>query len=151
MRWESQFGDPFTYHLAGPDAERTAFWFNLTTGIKQDEKKRSNPSGNPVAGQYQTANYAYWGPVFGPSFWFPDAHDLYVAPNLESGWASQFGYGDYFASADIVSGQAVTSFNVDSLEVFTIAAGDPVPEPATLMLLGSGVAGLVAHRRRTTR
>ena len=52
------------------DAERTAFLFNLTTGVKLDERLTRNRCStdaptDPDCGSYQTANNPNWGPSFG--------------------------------------------------------------------------------------
>ena len=41
----------------------------------------------------------------------------------------------------------LTSFSLDLLD--TVGGGEPVPEPATLFLFGTGVAGLIAARRKS--
>lgn len=48
-------------------------------------------------------------------------------------------------SLDFAMGAAAKIYNID------IASSDPVPEPSTLLLLGAGLAGLFAMRRKQNR
>jgi len=146
--WQSSGG----YHFGATDAERTAFIYNLTTGVMQTQRLTTDPSG-PGYGGSQTFNLSIYGPIFGVS-------DLHVTSNLTTGFATQYAYGSAGACAwgnENIVGQTThtpncftatsSNFAVGALEVYTFAPAQ-APEPAVIGLLGMGLAGLAIRRRR---
>ncbi|MEO8027947.1 MAG: PEP_CTERM-anchored TLD domain-containing protein [Bryobacteraceae bacterium] len=130
------------YNITIPDAERTAFIFNLSTAVK--EAQVLGPS-NSNAGQYQTVNGNAYGPVFGLGY------DLGVADgSLTSGDALTYSYGAGYNTPNIF-GVAFTrtQFSVVRIETYTIS-DVATPEPATFGLCGLALAiGAALTRKRS--
>lgn len=139
LSWESSGG----YHLTGSN-EYDAFIFDLTFNKIVHQSN-----------QYQTYNWGNYGPTFG------GGHDLlvYAANENNPNWGSysySHSYQDLDNDGDADLGYGYTNgfygvggyFPVANLEVFTISAGEPVPEPATMLLLGSGLAGIAGFRKK---
>lgn len=144
------------YNRTPLDADRRAFIYNLTNSVMLAQRL-STVSGDP--GQTQTFNAGNFGPSFG------GGSDLYVDSQLASGTALQHSYGnaggcfnrgaDIFGVVRVDSNCVVTvpgssGFTVQALEVYTFAptSGVPVPEPTSMLLVGTGLAGMIASRRR---
>ncbi len=62
-----------------------------------------------------------------------------------NGW-EQGGWGEVVISAFNIPGAGVNNFHIRSVGLE--AGTSPVPEPATMMLFGTGLAGLIATRKR---
>jgi hypothetical protein len=128
--WNSVSG----YNITSNAADRTAFIFNLTTGLVQGQKL-VNP------GEYQTYNQSTAGPTFG------SGHDLYSHSSLNTGYV----YGHSYGSTNLIS-TGITQVQYRGLEVFTISVDTSadVPEPgAWALLAGTGaLGGLMVLRRR---
>lgn len=150
-----------TFNVASTDAERAAFIFNLTTGVRQGERLTSDPF-DPSIGEFQTFNSADYGPYFGAG------PDLFVGPEgnvigapLNLGIAFQGSYGSGAPCGGLgginilgicstlpAPGQDLPGqFVVGAMEVYTTAPA-PVPEPTSLVLMTTGFAGLIGTRCR---
>lgn len=112
----------------------------------------------------QTFNNPVIGPTFGGGF------DLFVDEILLTGYSLQHTYGDpgscssfgganIFGIADAACNtpHQTTQFRIGELEVYGVApqteneAPPEVPEPASLILLGTGLVCLVRCRQRKCR
>lgn len=146
-----------SYHITSDDADRTAFIFNLTTGIKLDQCRTTSDitCGYDTFdyGTSQTFNYLNYGPTFGAG------HDLRVDADLSGGYNYATSYG--LSGGDVGHGHtslldnnngSIYWVSVGALESFTIAASVPpggdVPIPATVPLIALGLAGLGWTRRK---
>ena len=138
LSWSSDGG----WNFSPLDVDRTAFVFNLTQGLKFDQRKDADRTNRGV---HQTYNFGDYGPPFGAGF------DLVLdAFELNSGRSALYSYG-----GDEYQGRNLASYPDDhsylqngQVEIFTISA---VPEPETwaLMLAGLGALGVAARRRYT--
>ena len=147
------------YNLTINDVDRTAFIFNLSTGILQRQCLTSDPlsCGTDFAdrGAFQTLNNIDFGPAFGSGY------DLYVNSSLNDGFSYNWSYG---AGGGALAGDGIANgldpdpnqyewVSVGALETFSIATDTeeqptPMPEPGILALFGLGLAGLGMARRR---
>ena len=136
------------------DVDRTAFIFNLTTGVLQRQCLTTDPlicgADANDTGFLQTVNNSSLGPYFGAGA------DLRVDFDLNDGYS-------WNSSYDINGGQvgqgALNGIDPDpsthewvsvgALETFTISADTtPMPAPGMLAIFGLGLAGLGYARRK---
>ena len=132
-------------HITASDADRTAFLFNLTELTKLDQQLNNDPNG--AYGSVQTFNSANIGPTFG------GGNDILVDDKLNFIYNYNYSYGP-----DLVGALGITGLSFSEslglgawntrMEVFTIGPSSPVPIPGAVWLLGSGLAGLAAARRK---
>ncbi|MES2260799.1 MAG: PEP_CTERM-anchored TLD domain-containing protein [Pseudomonadota bacterium] len=142
--WSSKGG----FNMTLPEAERTAFIFNLTSGRKFTQLP--DLAEGEDFGSFQTLNDAGFGPTFGAGF------DLAVPGNLGTGGTSailSYSAPDHSQNTftSILDGSAyqfTPNVSFGALEVYTISA---VPEPATWMMGLAGLGMLAMLRRRKGR
>ncbi len=92
---------------------------------------------------------------------FGAGHDLFAKamggdPTVWSGHAYASSYrdsnNDGAADVDVGYGNGLYGisglFTISKFEVFSVASGESVPEPTTILLLGSGLLGLAGFRRK---
>jgi hypothetical protein len=126
MNWKSA---PVGWSLTPNAVDRTGFIFNLNTTSKFAQRT------DTAAGQYLAYNDPTYGPTFGES-------DIYLAADMTFGLATEASYGA--APTNVFGNAGTTVFQAGHVEVFTVS---PVPEPASLFVLGAGAIVLVRRRR----
>ena len=155
--WDASLG---TYRVTTADADRTAFIFNLTTGVMQQQCKSTDAFtcgfDDAKLGNRQTYNHINYGPTFG------NGNDLYVNSALSDGYSYNYAYGDSVGALGHGSANGLDSdpsdyrwVSIQALETFIIAADietsagpTPLPESGALALFGLGLLGLGLMRRR---
>jgi PEP-CTERM motif-containing protein len=160
LSWSSPPGG--AWNEAPTDTERTAFIFNLTTGVRQDERLTADQFDANI-GRYQTFNSPDFGPYFGAG---PDlvVGDIGAGPSLDGGLAFQGTYGSGASCGGLgginilglcsilpAPGEPLPGlFVVGALEVYKVAPAS-VPEPTSLLLLSAGLASLALRGRKRNR
>lgn len=138
-----------SYNNVANVADRSAFIFNLTDGVKAAQR-------SDLQGAYQTYNRNSYGPTFG------GGHDIYVDSTLSTGYSNGYSYRNvaaavsYFGSRSIVDQtRQNTQFTVGALEVFKVAGftgqQGTVPEPASLALVGLALFAALGAGRSSAR
>jgi hypothetical protein len=137
------------YNITIADADRTAWLFNFGDDLKWDQKLSTDLGGD--RGRYQTYNHSYYGPTFGGGHDIADYTQYALGFNYNYPW-SYGPYPDVQGEHAGITGLSLNQTNGPpwntALEVFTISEGAPVPEPATMLLLGTGLIGLAGFRRK---
>ena len=136
------------YNVDPDDSGRTAFLFNLSTGLKFLQRSVSQGSIGGDTGYYQTYNNSSYGPTFG------GGHDLGIpSANLSNGYAYSYSYGNGTNGANLfgATGQ-LTSFNIVRVEAYTFSPqATATPEPAMFLLCGGALVLLRWLHRRYVR
>ena len=121
----------------------TGFGYNITTGSEMGHLFYTELGNKGYYATDGTGPQSGWGLVntspftnLQPNFYWSGTE---YAPNPNLAWGFYFNYGNQ--DADVKN---------DNLYALAVRPGDvaAVPEPGTMLLLGSGMAGLVAFRKR---
>lgn len=144
------------YHYTPDDDDRTAFLFNLTNSVKQDQKLSTSAYGS--WGEYQTYNWSGYGPIFG------GGHDLWVNGSLTSGYAYSLSYGngygygpnpddiliEFFPNDESGDVSYAEALYYGHIEVFAITPlAESAPEPTSFVAWS--LLALVVGASRTSR
>jgi hypothetical protein len=142
--WSSDFGGPFLDSLSFTGVPETEYLTPLTTTFD-----------SPVGGFGFDTHWDFMGTGFNVTINFADGSAQTLSYVLRG--SGFFGFAS--DSPDIVSaiiegnheGCLVTGGCNFGLDNFTFESSTPIPEPASLFLLGSGLAGAVGAIRRRRR
>jgi hypothetical protein len=147
------------------DRDRKNFIFNLTTAVKLDQclsTDRECGDNRRDLGQFSSVSTIRNGATFGGTgISNSGLHDLHVDRSLNEGHNYQQSYGVNDPSApdgnhlmtstlENANGQYRWS-RVGAYETFTISSAQAVPAPATMMLFGLGLFGLILVSRKAKR
>ncbi|RED51521.1 PEP_CTERM-anchored TLD domain-containing protein [Aestuariispira insulae] len=131
-----------TYRLTRDEADRTAFIYNLSLGMKLDQDLTTS------YGRFQTFNSLQLGPAFGVGMDLRVTSDLnYLSSNLGYSYGDVSRRGDNDYAESFVGGHRRIA--VSKIETFTIAhhTHTDVTAPGSLALMGLGLMGLAMRRR----
>ena len=143
--WSSGYGHYVT--------DGSAFIFNLTTSTIMTQAASAWPvdPNHPVTDRYSlNLNGAFFATYGG-------GYDMFGGNRRLGFYAyvnGAFSYGGPRPGLNILGLSGQTRMLVNGLETFTFADATPqneVPEPATVLLFGTGLAGLVSLRRRRAK